>query len=99
MAVPAVRIDHDQVRDAANQFSARMGAVQKTLQSLQCEHHVLQGGDWADKGATTFYQAMGSQLMPTNVLASALSAAQRTTLKVNPVMAQVQDEAAHWLPD
>jgi hypothetical protein len=41
---------------------------------------------------------MGSQLMPTNVLASVRSAAQLTTPKVNPVMAQVQDEAAHWLP-
>ena len=98
MASPAVRADYDQLQLVANRFNGQAQAMQRTLQQLQRELDVLQGGDWVGTGATTFYQEMGGQVMPTlKRLTTALQSAQQTTLQINQIMAQAEAEAARWL--
>lgn len=98
MAAPTVRAEYEQLKEAAKRFSSEAQAAQKTLQSLQRELDVLQGGDWVGQGATAFYQEMGGQVLPTyKRLASALSSAQQTTLQIQQVMSQAEAEAARWL--
>lgn len=98
MAVPKVRADYDQLKAAAGQFGGQAEAVQKTLQALQRDLTVLEGGDWLGQGATAFYQEMGGQVLPTlKRLARALEAARQTTVQINQVMAQAEAEAARWL--
>ncbi len=98
MASAKVRADYDQLKEAANRFSGQAEATQKTLQALQRELDVLQGGDWVGSGASAFYAEMGSQVLPTfKRLANALATAQQTTQQVNQVMAQAEAEAARWL--
>jgi len=98
MTAPKVRADYEQLKDAANRFSGQAQAARQTLQSLQRELDVLQGGDWVGQGATAFYQEMGGQVMPTlKRLATALESAQQTTLQISQIMAQAEADAARVL--
>lgn len=98
MTAPRVRADYDQLRGMASQFGGQAQAAQQTLQALQRELDVLQGGDWVGKGASAFYAEMGSQVLPTmRRLANALASAQQTTLQIHQVMAQAEAEAARFL--
>ncbi len=98
MTAPRVRADYDQVKGMASQFGGQAQAAQQTLQALQRDLDVLQGGDWVGNGASAFYAEMGSQVLPTlRRLANALASAQQTTLQIHQVMAQAEAEAARWL--
>ncbi len=98
MAVPKVRADYDQLKAAANRFNGQAQAARSSLQALQRDLDVLQGGDWVGPGATAFYQEMGGHVLPTlKRLAAALETAQQTTVQINQVMAQAEAEAARWL--
>ena len=98
MTAPRVRADYDQLKQTAQAFGGQAEATQKVLQALQRDLEVLQGGDWLGKGATAFYQEMGSQVMPTmKRLANALQTAQQTTLQIQQIVKQAEDEAARWL--
>ena len=98
MAAPKVRADYEQLKSAASRFSTQAQAARQSLQALQREIDVLQGGDWVGGGAAAFYQEMGSSVLPTlKRLAAALETAQQTTLQIHQVMAQAEAEAARWL--
>jgi WXG100 family type VII secretion target len=72
--------------------------IEKTLQSLQQQLEVLQGGDWRGKSATAFYQEMDGQVLPSlKRLTNALTVAQLTTVQINRIMAEAEAEAARWL--
>ena len=98
MAPPKVRADYEQLKNAASQFGGQAQAARQTLQALQRQLEVLQGGDWVGQGATAFYQEMGGQVMPTmKRLAGALESAQQSTLQISQIMAQAEAEAARVL--
>jgi WXG100 family type VII secretion target len=98
MAGPKVRADYEQLKEAANGFSVQAQAAQQTVQSLQKELAVLQGGDWVGLGATAFYQEMGGQVMPAmKRLAAALESARETTVQISQVIGQAEADAARVL--
>jgi WXG100 family type VII secretion target len=98
VATPKVRADYEALKQVAASFGGQAQAARQTLQSLNSQLEVLQGGDWVGQGATAFYQEMGSQVMPTmKRLAGALENAQRSTLQISQIMQAAEDEAARVL--
>jgi WXG100 family type VII secretion target len=98
MTAPKVRADYDQLNAMSASLGNEAQATQKSLQALQSQMDVLQGGDWVGQGATAFYKEMGSQVLPTlRRLASALESARTTTAQINQIMAQAEAEAARYL--
>src|SRR5436309_5817893 len=98
MAPPKVRAHYDQLKAVAGRFGSQAQSAHQTLQFLQQQLDVLQGGDWVGQGATAFYKEMGDQVMPTlRRAAVALETAQYTTLQISQIMAQAEAEAAQVL--
>lgn len=98
MTAPKVRAVYDQLREIAAQLGSQAEATQKSLLSLEQGMKVLESGDWFGKGASAFYQEMGSQVLPTmKRLALALATAERTTVQISQLMAEAEAEAARWL--
>ena len=64
MAVPRIRADYNQLGQAAQRFGAAAESAAATLQSLQKNLQVLEGGDWVGEGAKAFYQEMGQTVLP-----------------------------------
>src|SRR5579859_8239245 len=95
MTAPKVRADYDSLKQLAASFGGQAQAARQTIQSLQGQMDVLQGGDWIGQGATAFYQEMGGSVMPTlKRLAGALESAQQSTLQISQIMQQAEAEAA-----
>jgi len=98
MTAPKVRADYDSLKQLAASFGGQAQAARQTIQSLQGQMDVLQGGDWIGQGATAFYQEMGGSVMPTlKRLAGALESAQQSTLQISQIMQQAEAEAARVL--
>lgn len=95
MAVPRIRADYDQLGRVAQRFGAASDAAAATLQSLQKNMQVLEGGDWVGEGAKAFYQEMSQSVLPTmKRLTHALQAAQQATQAISREMKQAEDAAA-----
>jgi WXG100 family type VII secretion target len=95
LAVPRIRADYDQLGQVAQRFGAASEAAGSTLQALQQNMQVLEGGDWAGQGARAFYQEMSSSVLPTlKRLTSALQAAQQTAQAISREMKQAEEAAA-----
>jgi len=98
MAVPQVRADYPSLQQMAARCGAQAQAARQTLQSLQRQMDVLQGGDWIGQGASAFYQEMDSSTLPTlSRLAGALESAQQTALQISQVMQRAEADAARVL--
>ena len=81
LAVPRVRADYDQLGQVAQRFGVAAEAAGATLQTIQQNMQVLEGGDWVGQGAKAFYQEMSGSVLPTlKRLTSALQAAQQIPL-------------------
>ena len=95
MAVPRVRADYDQLGQVAQRFGVAAEAAGATLQTIQQNMQVLEGGDWVGQGAKAFYQEMSGSVLPTlKRLTSALQAAQQITQAISREMKQAEDAAA-----
>ncbi len=98
MAAPKIRADYDALKQVAASFGGQAQATRQTLQALQRQVEVLQGGDWIGQGATAFYQEMGDQVMPTiQRLAGALESAQQSVSQISQIMQQAEADAANVL--
>ena len=95
MAVPRIRADYDQLGQVAQRFGAAAEAAGASLQAIQQQMQVLEGGDWVGQGAKAFYQEMSSSVLPRlKRLGSALQAAQQTTQAISREMKQAEEAAA-----
>ena len=95
MSAPRVRTDYEQLNQVAQNFAAASDAATTTLQSLQQNLQVLEGGDWIGQGARAFYQEMSQAVLPTmKRLVNALQSAQQTTQAISREMKQAEDAAA-----
>jgi WXG100 family type VII secretion target len=95
LAVPRIRADYDQLGQVAQRFGAAADAASATLQSLQQNLQVLEGGDWVGEGAKAFYQEMGQSVLPSlKRLTNALQSAQQVTQAISREMKQAEAAAA-----
>lgn len=91
-----IRADHDQLKQISQNFERQANNTRQTLQNLKQNMETLQNGDWIGKGATAFYQEMGSSVLPAiQRLASSLEQAGRVTQQISQVMQQAESEAAN----
>src|SRR5690348_10058971 len=91
MAAPKVRADYQSLQQVASSFGSQADAARTSIQQLQRQMDVLQGGDWVGQGATAFYQEMGDSVMPTlKRLADALSSAQQSVTQISQIMQQAE---------
>src|ERR1700682_843072 len=95
MSVPRVRTDYEQLNQVAQRFGAASEAATATLQSLQQNLQVLEGGDLIGQGARALYQEISQAVLPTmKRLVNALQSAQQTTQAISREMKQAEDAAA-----
>jgi WXG100 family type VII secretion target len=98
MTAPRVRADYDQLAQVAHQFASQAEGAGRMLQGVRQAMQTLEGGEWIGRGATSFYQEMNSQVLPTlNRLYRALQEAQRVTQQIRTIVKGAEDEAASYL--
>lgn len=97
MPAPRVRADYDELTRIAAAFSRQASDSQRLFEDIRRKVQTLENGDWVGRGATAFYREMDSEVLPSlKRLSAALEQARRTTLQINAVMKQAEDEAARF---
>ena len=98
MRSPKIRADHDILTTLAQTFEREANDTRQTLQRLQNQMEVLQGGDWIGKGAQAFYREMSGDVLPSmKRLGNALEAAHRATKAISQIMRDAEEEASRFL--
>lgn len=98
MPAPRIRADHDQLARIATTFGRQSESARRSLQRIQRQVDILQGGDWIGKGAQAFYKEMDQDVLPALTrLTDALSQAQKTTAQISQILKQAEEDAARFL--
>jgi WXG100 family type VII secretion target len=93
--VPAtVRGDYDGLTNVAKIFAGQAQTSRQSSQRLKRQVEQLRSGDWAGKGAKSFYQEMDSVVLPAyRRLEEAMSGADQILKRVSKAIHDAEDEA------
>lgn len=98
MTAPRIRANYEQLAAISRSFQAEADATQRLLQELRSRMQTLEGGDWAGRGAKSFYSEMNDSVLPSLTrLGKALGQAASVTTRIEKRVRQAEAEAARVL--
>lgn len=98
MPAVQIRIDHDQMGQISQIFSAQNAAVAGVNKKLKSAQETLQSGDWIGKGADAFYKEMEGEINPAmKRLEQAMEEAARVTKQIGQIMNDAEEESSSIL--
>jgi WXG100 family type VII secretion target len=93
-----IRIDHDQMGQISQVFSAQNSAIAGVNNKLKSAQETLQNGDWIGKGATAFFKEMDDEVNPAmKRLEQAMEEAAQVTKQVGQIMNEAEEESSSIL--
>jgi WXG100 family type VII secretion target len=93
-----IRIDHDQMGQISQVFSAQNSAIAGVNNKLKSAQETLQNGDWIGKGADAFYKEMEGDVNPAmKRLEQAMEEAAHVTKQIGQIMNGAEEESSSIL--
>lgn len=90
-----LRAEYDQLSKIAKVFGSESSNVKGSIDRLNRQIDVLEGGDWIGEGANAFYNEMRSEVMPAmQRLMRALAMASQITGQVIQILREAEEESA-----
>ncbi|MCB0191785.1 MAG: WXG100 family type VII secretion target [Anaerolineae bacterium] len=96
MADNIIQADYEQLEDIARQFTGQGESTEALLKNIRNKFEQLENGGWIGRGADAFFKEMNGELLPAITrMGAALELASKTTLEINNIVRQSEEEAAN----
>ena len=90
-----IRVDYQQLAQIANKFAQQSQLLVEMQQRIEKALQALQNGSWQGRGSVAFFSEMNGAVSPAvQRLYSALEQAQHTTLEINSLIRDAEQDAA-----